>query len=80
MEFKLLHITSAVLILVGTWFLAFGLRIIEGIEPKLRKKLRSSLEDKIVCSDVSQRSVLFWTGLGLITLGILIDLGTTILA
>ena len=80
MGFKLVHITSAVLALAGTWLLAFGLRIIEGIEPKLRKKLRSSLEDKIVCSDVTQRPVLFWIGLGLITLGALIELGAIILA
>lgn len=75
---KLLHVFSAVSVLSGTWFLAFGLRVREGIDRKLKKELGTSMDDKIVPSDVSQRPELFWVGLTLITLGALLELGVTI--
>ncbi len=80
MESELIHIISALSALVGTWLLAFALRIKEGVDPKFRKELRHSVEGKIAPADVAQRLVLFWVGLALITLGILLEIGTTIFA
>jgi len=48
--------------LSGTWMVAFGLRIQEGIDPSFRKELH--LDPKlIVPADVSQRLWLFKGGL-----------------
>ena len=73
---KLIGIASIVLTLIGTWFLALGLRIREGMNPKFRKNLRLK-DDTIVPSDVSQHRFLFRIGLGLITLGALLEIWTT---
>jgi hypothetical protein len=75
---KLLHVFSAVAVLSGTWYLAFGLRVREGIDPKLRKELGAAMDGKVAPSDVSQRPVLFWVGLTLITLGALLELGAAV--
>lgn len=72
---KLIGIASITLTLIGTWLLALGLRIREGMNPKFRKNLRLT-DDKIVPSDVSQHRLLFWIGLGLITLGALLEIWT----
>jgi hypothetical protein len=74
---KLIGIASILLTLIGTWFLALGLRIREGMNPKFRKKLGSIMKDKIVPSEVSQHQLLFRIGLGLITLGALLEIWTT---
>ena len=69
---------SVVFVLVGTWFLAFGLRVKEGMDPRFRKSLGPSLQNTITPSGVSQRKALFWIGLGLITVGALLELWTIV--
>jgi hypothetical protein len=72
----LMQALSVILVLTGTWFLAFGLRVKEGIDPSFRKTLGPALQEKIIPGDVSQRRVLFWIGLGLITIGAFLELWT----
>ena len=74
MLFKFLQIGAAVLVLTGTWFLAFGLRVRAGIEKGLKEELKLEEKGLISPSDVRQRPVLYWIGLGLITAGAVLEL------
>jgi len=82
METKLINILSTLSALIGTWLLAFGLRIKEGIDPKFRKEFGPSFKDKnlIIPADVSQRKLLFWIGLLLISLGAFLQICITIIS
>ena len=63
-----LQIASLALGLVGTWLLAFGLKVRPGISRDLRKELGLDETDLIAPSDVRTRPGLFWGGLLLLTL------------
>jgi len=64
-----IHICSIILAITGTWLLAFGLKIKEGISRKLIKELKLDKHPElIVPSDVRQITSLFYSGLILVTI------------
>jgi hypothetical protein len=65
---QIIQLAALALGLCGTWMVALGLRIKEGINPRFRKELRLA-PDMIAPADVSQRPWLFKGGLGLLTFG-----------
>lgn len=65
---NLLQACSTLLWLAGTFMLAFGLRIKEGIDPSLRKELKIEERDIIAPSDVRQRPFLIYGGLIVVTM------------
>jgi hypothetical protein len=71
---KWFHAASLISVLIGTWFLAFGLKVRPGITSELSKQLEIEKKELICPSDVRQRPGLFWVGLMLITVGSLIEL------
>jgi hypothetical protein len=75
-SYDLTGFASILLTLVGTWLLALGLRMRDGMSRKFRKDLDSVRRDIIVAPDVSQHRLLFRIGLGLITLGALLEIWT----
>ena len=71
---QVFKILSIVLMVAGTWCLAFGLRVRSGISADLRKSLNIEDKDLIPPADVWQRKGLFWCGLVLITVGALLQI------
>ena len=71
---KLMQTLSIILVLIGAYMLAFGLRIREGISKDLRKELELDKPNLICPSDVKQRPLLFSFGLILITIGAVIQI------
>ena len=72
---KLVSISSA---LIGTFMLAFGLKVKSGISKSLRKELGNK-QDLIAPSDVRQRTILIALGLALITIAAGIQLWLVLL-
>ena len=68
-----MQILSIVIALIGTYMLAFGLRVKEGISKDLRKEFNLDKSGLIAPSDVHQRPFLFYGGLGLLTIAALIQ-------
>jgi hypothetical protein len=73
---KTLQMISVILALVGTFMLAFGLKVKSGISNDLRDELRLDKEDLIAPSDVRQRTGLFIWGLILISVAAILQLWT----
>ena len=71
---QVFEILSIVLMVAGTWCLAFGLRVRSGISDDLRRDLNTESTDVVAPSDVRQRKGLFWCGLVLITVGALLQI------
>ena len=69
-----LQLGSTILALAGTWFLAFALRIRQGISEELEKELQLEERGLITPSSVRQNTLLFWTGLAMISLAALLQL------
>jgi hypothetical protein len=65
---NLLQACTTLLWLAGTFMLAFGLRIKEGIDPSLRKELKIEEKGLIAPSDVRQRPFLIYGGLIVVTM------------
>jgi len=59
MLIKCLHAASLISVLIGTWFLAFVLKVLAGISSELRKNLEIEKKGLICPSNVRQRSCLF---------------------
>jgi hypothetical protein len=78
MWIKGLQATSVILVAVGTWLLAFGLKVRPGINQALEKELDLEKKGLVSPSAVRQRPAFFWVGLGLITAGALIALLITL--
>jgi len=74
MMHKVLQALSIVLALIGTYLLAFGLKVRTGISDELRKELEIEKKELIAPADVRQRtSVVSW-GLVMISLAALLQL------
>ena len=71
---QVFEILSIVLMVAGTWCLAFGLRVRSGITDDMRKFLKIEYKDLTPPADVWQRKGLFWCGLVLITVGALLQI------
>jgi hypothetical protein len=71
---QVFEILSIVLMVTGTWCLAFGLRVRTGISDDLRRDLNIEDKDLIPPTDVRQRTGPFWCGLSLITVGALLQI------
>lgn len=66
---RFIQVASIVLGLSGTWLLAYGLKVKEGISREMRKELKlEERPDIIVPSDVRQVPCLFYSGLILISI------------
>lgn len=74
MDRLFLQVLSIILTLVGTYMLAFGLRVKTGITDDLRKELDIEKKGLISASNVRQRPCMINCGLGLITLASLIQI------
>jgi hypothetical protein len=73
---KSLYIAATIVLLTGTWLLAFGLRIKDG--GKASRKTRAT-GGQAGAGRVRQHAALFWVGLGLITAGALLGLAALLL-
>ena len=70
MLFKLLQIGALLLLLTGTWLLAFGLRVRSVRENDLKNEDKGHNPP----AHGRQRPALFWVGLGLITAGAVVEI------
>ena len=71
---QVFEILSIVLMVAGTWCLAFGLRVRPGISDDLRRDLNTESTDILAAADVRKRKGPFWCGLVLITVGALLQI------
>ena len=71
---KIAQSLSVILALIGTFLLAFGLKLRPGISEPLRKGLDLENRDLVSPSEVRQRNALVWTGLVLISVAAAIEL------
>jgi len=71
--YKSLQIISLILALTGTWLVAFGLRVKEGISTEMRNELKIEKTNLIVPSDVRQRIWLIILGLLSITIATILQ-------
>jgi len=73
--YKYLQITSIVLVLAGTYFLAYGLKIKRGIDEKFEKDLGLDKRDDVITpGDIKQKKGLFRLGLFFITISALLQI------
>lgn len=73
MWLKAFQLLSLVIVLTGTWLLAFGLKVRGGLSKELDKEIRPEEKGPVAPSEVRQHPALFWTGLGLITAGVVLE-------
>lgn len=73
--FKIIQIAAIISSLVGTYFLAFGLKIKRGIDEGFEKELGLNKRNDLVApSDVRQNKIYFILGLAFITLAALLQI------
>ena len=74
-KITMIQLSSIILGLIGTFLLAFGLRVREGISSDLRRELKIEEKGLIAPSDVRQRIGLFYGGLLLLTVSAVLQIG-----